>query len=60
MVGYVAVFLVGVAIWCAAGCYLAGRPPIATVLSRWGHVVLPVILIGIGLRILIGGGAFGL
>ena len=60
MVGYVAVFLVGVATWCAAGWYVAGRPAIATVLSRWGHVVLPVILIGIGLRILIEGGAFGL
>jgi cadmium resistance protein CadD (predicted permease) len=60
MIAYVAVFLVGVAIWCVGGCYLARRPAIATVLSRWGHVILPVILIGIGLRILIEGGAFGL
>ncbi|WP_458316773.1 cadmium resistance transporter [Mycolicibacterium brisbanense] len=60
IVGYVAVFLVGVAIWCAAGHYLAGRPAIATALSRWGHIVLPVILIGIGLRILVQGNAFGL
>jgi cadmium resistance protein CadD (predicted permease) len=28
--------------------------------SRWGHVILPVVLIGIGLVILIEGGAFGL
>lgn len=60
IVGYVAVFLVGVAIWCAVGYYLAGRPAIATALSRWGHIVLPVILIGIGLRILVQGNAFGL
>ncbi|MEE6168177.1 MULTISPECIES: cadmium resistance transporter [unclassified Mycolicibacterium] len=60
IVGYVAVFLVGVAIWCAAGYYLAAKPAIATVLSRWGHIILPVILIGIGLRILVEGNAFGL
>jgi cadmium resistance protein CadD (predicted permease) len=48
-----------VAIWWVGGCYLAGRPASATVLSRWGHVILPVILIGIGLRILIDG-VFGL
>jgi cadmium resistance protein CadD (predicted permease) len=60
MVGYVAVFLVGVAIWCAAGCYLAGRPAIATAMSRWGHIILPVVLIGIGLWILFEGNAFGL
>ncbi|OBC12485.1 cadmium transporter [Mycobacterium sp. 852013-50091_SCH5140682] len=60
IVGYVAVFLVGVAIWCAAGYYLAARPAIAAALSRWGHIILPVILIGIGLRILVEGNAFGL
>ncbi|MFG3099078.1 hypothetical protein ACGFZL_00850 [Streptomyces sp. NPDC048182] len=29
-------------------------------LARWGHILLPVVLIGIGLLILIEGGAFGL
>ena len=55
MIGYSAVFLVGVAVWCAAGWFLASRPLVAKALSRWGHVVLPVVLIGIGLVILIGG-----
>jgi cadmium resistance protein CadD (predicted permease) len=55
MAGYVIVFLVGVAVWCAAGCFLATRPPVARALSRWGHLVLPVVLIAIGLAILIGG-----
>lgn len=54
------VFLALVAVWCAAGRYFATRPVIARALSRWGHIVLPVVLIGIGLLILIGGGAFGL
>jgi cadmium resistance protein CadD (predicted permease) len=57
---YVVVFLVLVAVWLAAGRYFATRPVIARVLSRWGHILLPVVLIGIGLLILIEGGAFGL
>lgn len=57
---YAAVFLVGVGVWCAAGWFLATRPLVAAALARWGHVVLPVVLIGIGLVILIEGGAFGL
>ncbi|GIM95228.1 cadmium resistance transporter [Paractinoplanes toevensis] len=59
MTVYVAVFLVLVALWVAAGRYFATRPLIARALGRWGHVLLPVVLIGIGLLILIEGGAFG-
>ncbi|MEV4647076.1 cadmium resistance transporter [Saccharopolyspora sp. NPDC049357] len=57
---FAVVFLVLVAVWCAAGRYFATRPVIARSLSRWGHIVLPVVLIGLGLVILIEGGAFGL
>jgi cadmium resistance protein CadD (predicted permease) len=60
MIGYVTVFLVGVAIWCAVGWYIATRPAVTKVLSRWGHILFPVILIGIGVVILVQGGAFGL
>ena len=56
---YAVVFLVLVAVWVAAGRYFATRPVIARTLSRWGHVLLPVVLIGLGLLILIDGGAFG-
>ncbi len=45
---YIIVFLIGVAIWCAAGRYFASHPIIAKALSRWGHIVLPVALITIG------------
>jgi len=55
MAAYAAVFLLGVAVWCAAGWFLATRPPVARTLARWGHVVLPVVLIGIGVVILAGG-----
>jgi cadmium resistance protein CadD (predicted permease) len=51
---YVIVFLVLVAVWCAAGHSFATRPAVARALSRWGHVVLPVVLIGIGVLILLG------
>jgi cadmium resistance protein CadD (predicted permease) len=39
---------------------LRHRPVIAKALSRWGHILLPLVLIGIGLLIVIEGGAFGL
>ena len=53
------VFLVLVGVWCAAGRFVATRPVIAKPLGRWGHILLPVVLITIGLLILIEGGAFG-
>ncbi|MEU4510779.1 cadmium resistance transporter [Nonomuraea wenchangensis] len=52
--GYAAVFLVLVAVWCLAGRLFAGRPLVARTLSRWGHVLLPLVLIAVGLVILFG------
>ncbi|MFC3999844.1 cadmium resistance transporter [Nocardiopsis sediminis] len=60
MAVYGVVFLILLAVWCAAGYFITSRPAVAGVLSRWGHILLPVVLIGIGLVILIEGGAFGL
>jgi cadmium resistance protein CadD (predicted permease) len=57
---YVAVFLVLVGVWCAAGRFFATRPAVAKVLGRWGHILHPLVLITLGLFILISGGAFGL
>jgi cadmium resistance protein CadD (predicted permease) len=57
---YAIVFLVLVGLWCFAGRFFATRPVVAEALSRWGHVLLPVVLIALGLLILIEGGAFGL
>ena len=50
---YVAVFMFMVALWCFAGRYVATRPAIARLLTRWGHIVLPVVLITIGTLILV-------
>ena len=60
MVAYVVVFLIGVAVWCALAWFVATRPGVANVLSRWNHVIMPVVLIAIGPVILVEGGAFGL
>lgn len=57
---YVVMFLILLAVWIAAGRFFATRPVVAKALSRWGHILLPVVLIGIGLLILVKGGAFGL
>ncbi len=57
---YVAVFLVLVAVWLAAGRYLATRPIVARALARWGHVLLALVLIAVGAIILVEGGAFGI
>ncbi|MDT7555672.1 MAG: hypothetical protein QOI68_142 [Pseudonocardiales bacterium] len=60
LVGYSAVFLVLVGVWCGVGRFLATRPPVARTLARFGHLLLPAVLIGIGLLILVEGHAFGL
>ncbi|MFJ1967296.1 cadmium resistance transporter [Streptomyces sp. NPDC087903] len=60
MTVYAIVFLVLVAVWCFAGRYFATRPVVAKALSRWGHILLPLVLMAIGLLILVEGGAFGL
>jgi cadmium resistance protein CadD (predicted permease) len=33
---------------------------VAQALARWGHLVLPVVLVALGLTILLEGGVFGL
>ncbi|MEU7766694.1 cadmium resistance transporter [Nocardia sp. NPDC049190] len=60
MAVYVVVFLLGVALWCVAGRYFDTRPLIAKALSKWGHVLMSIVLIGIGALILTEGGVFGL
>lgn len=60
MPAYVVIFLIGVALWCALGQGFATYPAVAKMLTRWGHLILPAVLISIGLAILIEGGAFDL
>lgn len=55
---FMVIFLVGIAVCCLLARYVASRPLVAGSLARWDHIVLPGVLIGIGLLILIQGGAF--
>ncbi|WP_101652784.1 cadmium resistance transporter [Brevibacterium ihuae] len=59
-VAYCIVFLVLVAVLVLLAKFVATRPPIAEVLERWEHILFPIVLIGLGIAILVGGGAFGL
>jgi cadmium resistance protein CadD (predicted permease) len=41
---YGTVFLVLVPVSCVAGHLFAGQPVVARALSRWGHILLPVVV----------------
>jgi cadmium resistance protein CadD (predicted permease) len=60
IVAYSIVFLALVAVLVAAARFVATRKPIAEVLERWEHILFPIVLIGLGIAILVEGGAFGL
>ncbi|KGN29753.1 cadmium transporter [Knoellia sinensis KCTC 19936] len=60
VVAYCIVFLALVALLVVLAKFVATRRPIADVLERWEHILFPIVLIGLGIAILVGGGAFGL
>jgi len=51
---YVAVFAGMTGMWCAAGYFLVNNARFGARVARYGHVLLPFILIGIGAHILAG------
>ncbi|MEV6374155.1 cadmium resistance transporter [Micromonospora musae] len=52
----VAVFAVGVAVWCAAGSWLGSHRRIIDVVQRFGHWIVPAVFITIGAVIVIESG----
>ncbi|NLG23604.1 MAG: cadmium transporter [Actinomycetales bacterium] len=60
VITYCLVFLALVGLLVLAARYVATRRPIAEVLERWEHILFPLVLIGLGVVILLEGGAFGL
>ncbi len=54
------VFFVMVGVWCAIAYRLTRQPTIARVLNRYGHAVVPFVLIGLGLFIMYERGTFNL
>jgi len=51
---YVVVFALGTAVWCAAGYALVSHPAVAARFQRYGHRVLPWVLIALGVYVLSG------
>ena len=60
VVAYCIIFLALVALLVVLAKFVATRPPIAEILERWEHILFPIVLIGLGIVILVTGGAFGL
>ncbi|WP_217921926.1 cadmium resistance transporter [Miltoncostaea oceani] len=60
IIAYSSVFLLLVGGLVLAARFVATRKPIAARLERWEHVLFPLVLIGLGLVILLEGGAFGI
>lgn len=51
---YVAVFALMTAVWCAFGYFVVNNPLIGSHIRRYGHVLLPMVLIPLGAYILSG------
>ncbi|MBD0369494.1 MAG: cadmium resistance transporter [Pyrinomonadaceae bacterium] len=48
-----AVFFIMVALWCALGYSLGRHPAISRALDKYGHILVPFVLIALGLYIMI-------
>ncbi|MBD2496245.1 cadmium resistance transporter [Nostoc sp. FACHB-280] len=54
------VFLIMVGVWCAIAYFLSQHTTIAYLLSRYGKIIVPFVLIGLGLFIMYERGTFNL
>ncbi|MFB4298905.1 cadmium resistance transporter [Actinomadura sp. NTSP31] len=55
----IAVFAVGVALWCAAGSWLGSHKKVIEVVERYGQWIVPAVFMGIGALIVIESGVLG-
>ena len=60
IVAYSGIFLLLIAALVLAARFVATRKYIAVTLERWEHVLFPIVLIGLGMFILVEGGAFSI
>lgn len=60
LVMMLSVFFVLIGVWCIAGYFLGNHPAVGRVLDRYGHVIVPFVLIGLGIYILIESNTLGL
>lgn len=54
------VFYVMLGVWCLAGYLITRQPAIAKLLSRYGHIVVPLVLFGLGIFIVLESGTLSL
>lgn len=52
------VFFIMVALWCALGYVLGRHPAISRTLDKYGHILVPFVLIALGFYIMIESGTF--
>jgi cadmium resistance protein CadD (predicted permease) len=52
----VAVFAVGIAVWCLAGSWLGSHQKVVAVVLRYGHWMVPVVFMTIGAVIVLQSG----
>ena len=50
------IFMFMIGLWCIIGYFMVSKTIIGNKLKRYGHIILPFVLILIGLGILLGGG----
>ncbi|NJP32452.1 cadmium resistance transporter [Micromonospora thermarum] len=56
---FLLVFVVLIALWCAAGAWLGGHPRVVRLVERAGHWLVPAVLVAIGVVILVTSGVVG-
>lgn len=54
------VFFIMLAVWCVAGFFIGSHPVVKKTLARYGHIIVPFVLIGLGLYIIIESGTLKL
>jgi cadmium resistance protein CadD (predicted permease) len=47
----IAVFTLGVAVWCAAGSWFVSHSLVTRTIARWGHWVVPAVFVAVGVYI---------
>ncbi|WP_328418732.1 cadmium resistance transporter [Micromonospora sp. NBC_00389] len=56
---FLLVFVLLIAVWCAAGAWLGGHRRVVRLVERAGHWLVPALFVGIGLVILVSSGVLG-
>ncbi|WP_433125765.1 cadmium resistance transporter [Micromonospora sp. CA-240977] len=56
---FLLLFVLLIALWCAAAAWLGGHPRVVRLVERAGHWLVPAIFVGVGVVILVSSGVLG-